>query len=179
MGIDTPLPIALLKHRLSAFSSEHVCITQGIEDAVALRDAAGLQTAPDIPFRAMKKTLIDAVARFVARLHMNGIYHGDFTADNILVRHEDDEENMCVILIDLDAVRSNFRISARRRIKNIDELGRNFLDLRLVSTTDRAMFIKKYLSYYGRDKRSWRQLFKVVQQRTERRLAIHHRSFNR
>ena len=123
--------------------------------------------------------IIDAVAAFVARLHLNGVYHGDFTADNILVQDDVDGGTVRVFLIDLDAIRSAHRISGRRRIKNIDELGRNFLDLRLISTADRAMFIQKYLAYHGRDKRSWRQLFKKVQQRTEHRLIIHNKRFIR
>jgi len=178
-GIDTPQPIALLKHRISIFSFDYICITKSIEDAVTLREAVRLMKTGHSSFRGLKMSFINAMAKFVAQLHIQGIYHGDFAADNVLIQHGEDGADMRIFLIDLDAVRTAFRISNRRRVKNIDELGRNFLDLRIISTTDRALFIRKYLSYYRRDKRSWRQLFKVVQQRTEQRLTVHHKIFTR
>jgi len=176
-GVDTPLPIALLKHRKTFFSYEYLCITKGLTDAVALRDIIHLQSGKE-PVRGIRKrSLIGKVAEFVAGLHTHNIYHGDFTADNILLRNSEAGNEMRIYLIDLDAVRTGFRISDRRRVKNLDELGRNFLDLRIISTADRARFLKYYLLHYPCEKRTLKQLFKVVQQRTEHRLKIHQRFF--
>lgn len=178
-GVDTPLPIALFKRRAPHFSLEFVCVTKGLADAVDLHNAV-LQVQGKQPLQQKKKRcLIAAVAKFVARLHGNNVYHGDFSADNILVRGNGHTQEIRVYLIDLDAVRSSCWISERRRVKNLEELGRNFLDLRTISTADRVRFLKVYTAHCARNRDSLRQLFRKVQQRTEERLAHFGQSFSR
>ena len=175
--IDTPLPMALFKYRRSYLSSEFVCITKGLPDAVDLYKAV-LQVQGEQPSQQKKKRrLIAAAAKFTARLHCHNIYHGDFSADNILVREDMDRQDIRVYLIDLDAVRTSYWISERRRVKNLEELGRNFLDLRAISMADRVMFLKVYMAHYTRNKDSLRQLFRKVQHRTEKRLVHFGQSF--
>ncbi|MEN8246647.1 MAG: lipopolysaccharide kinase InaA family protein [Thermodesulfobacteriota bacterium] len=176
-GIDTPLPIAILKRHVSSFSSEFVCITRGLSDAVDLYQAVLLVQGKNPTEQKKKKRLVKAVAQFVARLHRHNIYHGDFSADNILVRGNGDVEEIQVYLIDLDAVRTGYWISERRRIKNLEELGRNFLDLRAISMADRVRFLKVYMTDYTRSKDSLCKFFRKVQHRTEKRLAHFGQSF--
>jgi hypothetical protein len=178
-GVDTPLPIALFKCYPFSFSSEFVCITKGLTDAVDLYRAV-LQVKGKHPNQQKKKRcLIVAVATFVARLHNYNIYHGDFSADNILVRGNREMQDIRVYLIDLDAVRTGYWISERRRVKNLEELGRNFLDLGTISIADRVRFLKVYMLHYTRNKDSLRQLFRKVQQRTALRLVRFGQSFDR
>ena len=127
--------------------------------------------------RSEKNRFISRAAEFLAHLHLVGVYHGDLTARNILVEQEDDGAVVRFYLIDLDAIRSTSWISGRRRIKNLDELGRNFLNLKIVSTQDRARFLKAYLGIYQKEKKSFKHFFRDVSQRTKRRIAKHGQRF--
>lgn len=178
-GLDTPLPIALFNRGASRFSSEFVCITKGLSDAIDLHDAVLQVQGKDPSQQRQKHDLIKAAAKFVALLHSHYIYHGDFSADNILVRGIGDAQEIRIYLIDLDAVRTSFWISERRRIKNLEELGRNFLDLRTISISDRVSFLKVYLKYYTRNRDSLHTLFRKARKRTEKRLARYNQSFNK
>jgi serine/threonine protein kinase len=124
-----------------------------------------------------KRQLIKNVAEFLGKLHLGGIYHGDLTADNIFVERTNTQFH--IYLIDLDSVRSTHWISSRRRIKNLDELGRNFLDLRVISTFDRGYFLKHYLRTYTKEPLTYRQLFACVRQRTQNQLKKQHSQFIR
>ena len=135
-----------------------------------------------------KRELIRSVAEFLGKLHLARVYHGDFTAGNIFIeRIQDSSESPLlgqttlfrVYLIDLDSVRSTFWITSRRRIKNLDELGRNFLDLQVFSTSDRIRFLKYYLNTYIKESKTFRELFNEVFQRTQFRLKKHHQLFLR
>jgi len=178
-GIATPLPMALLKKRHSLFWTEYVCITKGLFDAVALSEAVARVQGRQQYQRERRRRLIADGAEYLADLHIHKIYHSDFTADNILVRESEDGQRFEIFLIDLDAVRTIFRISDRRRDKNLERMGRNFLDLRMISTADRARFLKYYLGYYSCEKRSLRKLFRDILKRTEQRLEDRGLSFIR
>jgi tRNA A-37 threonylcarbamoyl transferase component Bud32 len=110
---------------------------------------------------------------------MRGIYHGDLTARNILVEPMGHIQKARIYLIDLDSIRSTRWISSRRRIKNLDELGRNFLDLSVVGTLDRARFLKHYLKVYLGEKRTYRPFMEAVRKRTVYRLKRHGQQFYR
>jgi RIO-like serine/threonine protein kinase len=138
-GIPTPPIVAYLQKNTGWLASEQLLVTEGI-DGSTLRDAV---RAP-MSTRSRRK-LIGAVARFVAALHDAGVYHGDFSAFNIMVEKVAGGDSYWRIhLIDLDAIRSIRRISRRRQIKNLDELGRNFTRLAEVSIRDRLRFLSRY-----------------------------------
>ncbi len=240
--IPTPLPIAYLTRKKnplqggaggesplqggvrggSFLSTEHVLVTQGIENGVRLSDYIRryVQMNPELAHERLslseKRELIRSVAEFLAHLHTEGIYHGDFTARNILVedmRHSTPpyppqggiptpcpskegiisswppstslrtdsskgESLFRIYLVDLDAVRSTRWISDQRRIKNLDEIGRNFLDLRVFSTTDRGRFLQYYLGANPKETRTFKQLFRCVLQRTQKRLRKYGKDFS-
>ncbi len=178
----TPQPIAYLTRRISLLSGEHILITEGITQGLSLRDyvRAYIQASTELPAGrgkfSEKRALIRNVGEFLGRLHLAGIYHGDFTANNIFVECAR-PGHFRIYLIDLDSVRSTRWISSQRRIKNLDELGRNFLDLRVISTSDRIRFLKHYLRTNTQENRTFRQLFNEVFQRTQFRLKKHHQQF--
>ncbi|MBN2461543.1 MAG: hypothetical protein JXB60_08045 [Candidatus Cloacimonetes bacterium] len=188
-GILTPQPISLMNRWTSWHSREYILITEGIADSVSLRECGKLLLSEQekmfpstfynqgINRIMLKRKLIRSVAEFLANLHLAGIYHGDLTANNILL--ECQNEQWCVYLIDLDSVRSTRRISDRRRIKNLDELGRNFLDLKMLSTSDRVRFLKYYLNIYTGETRTFHELFYEILNRTRFRLHKHQQMFIR
>ena len=175
-GIPTPKPIAYLARRTSRLAGEHLLITEGITHGISLFDYVHEHFHPHTITLSEKRLLIKNVAEFLGKLHLAGIYHGDLTAHNIFVEHARPNQ-FRISLIDLDSVRSTHWISFRRRIKNLDELGRNFLDLRVISTSDRIRFLKHYLQTYTKESLNYKQLFACVLQRTRKRLKKHHTQF--
>ena len=176
-GIETPLPIAIFKRHASRHSLEYVCVTAGLPDALDLYEAVRQVQGRHPSQQQRKRDLIHAVSKYVAHLHGHHIYHGDFSADNILVRGVAGSQEMRIYVIDLDAVRTSLWISDRRRVKNLEELGRNFLDLDTISIADRVRFLKLYMAHYIRNKDSLYDLFQKVRKRTEIRLARFEQSF--
>lgn len=174
-GLGTARPVGLLCKRKSFFRTTYVGITRELIDAVPITEALSRVQERG----RKKKRLIAATAKYVARLHFYQIYHSDFTADNIMVREADHGRTFDINLIDLDAVRTTVRVSDRRRDKNLERMNRNFLDLRAVSTTDRALFLQHYLVHYPREKRSFRKLFRDILIITEQRLKDRRMSFTR
>ncbi|MBD3306308.1 hypothetical protein GF339_07900 [candidate division KSB3 bacterium] len=174
--IPTPQPVAYLAHWTSLFSGEQILLTEGISGGISLAEYINHNLAGSRLTVREKRQLLQRVAEFVGRLHRIGVYHGDFTAENILVTPLSNGD-FRVYLIDLDGVRSTRWISTRRRIKNLDELGRNFLDLRVISTADRARFLKHYVRVYAKETRPFHHLFRLIWQRTQYRVQKHHTPF--
>jgi tRNA A-37 threonylcarbamoyl transferase component Bud32 len=180
-GVPTPAPIGHLSRRVRLLPApvfEHVLVTEDVEPGEPLDRlvARRLAPPPGTPGRASpeaRRELLRGLARFVAGLHDAGVYHGDFTARNILVAGEEPR----FLLVDLDALRSTRRISSRRRLKNLDELGRNVLDRRVVSTADRVRFLREYHRCCRAERRSFEVLFHAVLGRTRWRLRRERRAF--
>lgn len=173
-GVPTPLPL-LRGWRGSPLGRERLVVTAGIagpslRDHVDSRLPPATGAAANAPERlAHKRALLRSLAALLAAVHAARAYHGDFTSRNLLVG-TDAAGGPQVVLLDIDAVRHAWRISARRRVKNLDEIGRNVLDLRVVTTADRLRFLHHYLQASGADPSGARQLFRRVWRRTRRRL---------
>lgn len=176
-GILTPQPVAFLSRRTHGVPRELVLLTEGIPSGLSLRQYVRqwLEAQPQRERMTLKRHLIRRVAEFLAALHLAGVYHGDLTANNMFI--EPLESDVRVYLIDLDSVRSTRWISRRRRLKNLDELGRNFLELRLFSTSDRVRFLRYYLAQYGQKTETFRTLFYDAWRRTQGRLRKHRQRF--
>lgn len=175
-GIDTPVPIAYLARR---GGSEHVLITRSVNAmtlAALVRQFLPPETTRSVETIQRKRALIHAVAQFLGHVHEAGVYHGDFNANNILVE-ETSSDAFRIVLIDLDAIRSTVRISDRRALKNLDELGRNFLNLKVFSTPDRVRFVQSYIRANAREPRAWPERFRQIVRRTRIRLQKYGISF--
>jgi hypothetical protein len=167
-NVATPLTQALVWRRKTLLHSEYILITRGLTDGKSLLETLGDQAAPS---PGAKAAIIDSVATFLARLHRLGVYHGDLSALNLIVQPTQQRPARYGIhLIDLDAIRSLRWISRRRRVKNLDELGRNFLDLAMVGNFDRLRFLHIYYDAYGCESRSLDWLRRAVCRRTRQRL---------
>jgi tRNA A-37 threonylcarbamoyl transferase component Bud32 len=146
-GIETPLPLGLVEVRRMGFVAGSFLVTRWIEDAedvhafVERRFAKDAGGAP-----ALRREAVRALARFVARLHGEGLYHNDLKPTNFLVREARDGERFRIALLDLDALSLRKRLTARRRAKNlgqIDDYARLFFAP--IGRTDRARFFDEYL----------------------------------
>lgn len=171
-GIATPQAVAHL-HRGSLIGKrEHLLITRGVAGQT-LRALVGTPLTMNC-----HRALIRAMAAFLAELHDAGIYHGDFSAFNIIVQ-EDAQAPLGwrIHLIDLDAIRSLRHITYRRQVKNLDELGRNFTLLAEVSIQDRIRFLHHYARARKKLPSSLQQLRLQVCRRTARRMRVYGKHF--
>jgi tRNA A-37 threonylcarbamoyl transferase component Bud32 len=178
-GINTALPIAWFRCCRFGLPLEYLLIMTGIPDSITLRSHIDTQFQPGNVRLDQKRQLIKKAADLLGSLHMAGVYHGDFTSHNIMVEMLPPPEYYRIHLIDLDAIDSMYWISSRRRIKNLDELGRNVLYLRMFSTADRARFLRHYLETYTKETRTFKQLFTEVLARTRFRLNKYGKDFIR
>jgi hypothetical protein len=169
--VPTPRPIAYLTRRVSWFEREEILVTQGIVEICQLRAYIKNNLGPDKIGSQSKRQLIQAMANFLSQVHQAGVYHGDFTSANILIRPGSDRQGYEIYLIDLDAVRTTRGISYRRRVKNLHELQRKFLKLEAVSCFDRARFLRHYCRQTGIDKKAGRRLSVDVFLRSQKRLS--------
>lgn len=101
-GIDSPAPVAWLERRRRGLLDDTYYISLR-SDYTPLSDATSRFPAPDtLP-------VLDAFARFTARLHTEGILHEDFNHGNILWKFEAETGRYRFQLIDIN------RMKFRRR----------------------------------------------------------------
>jgi predicted Ser/Thr protein kinase len=89
-----------------------------------------------------KFTLIQNLAEEIARMHSNGIYHGDLNANNIMVVEKDREFRF--YFLDNEKNKFSRKTPHRRSIRNLSQL--NYLILPTINNTDRIRFLNAYLT---------------------------------
>jgi len=165
-GVETPLPLALVEERRWGLVFASAVLSRWLspaEDAHLFADrrfAQGRDTAPEGPAKGPwgegparaplghrgEALAVRAFARFVARLHEEGIYHGDLKLPNFLVVDGTGGAPPSFALLDLDAVKEiGVALSTRRRAKNlaqIEDYTRYYLPQ--VKRTHRARFLAEY-----------------------------------
>lgn len=135
-GITTPEPKAVVVR-----GSTRLLITQFVEDSVALNHLlAGRFSGPlSASELEAKRTMIRELARWLRRVHDEGIYHNDWSAKNILTVER--EGRWAFYLLDLESVTFYKGLTRRRRAKNLGQLG----DVAAgVTATDRMRFLLAY-----------------------------------
>jgi tRNA A-37 threonylcarbamoyl transferase component Bud32 len=168
-GLGTPLPLALVEVRRLGIVRGSFLLTRWVEDAEDLhlyvdrRFGRGRGAPPagraEGPFGRGGERVwlgargegaaVRAFARFVARLHGEGLYHGDLKLPNFLVREAPGggaPDERAFLLLDLDALSPAKRLTARRRAKNlaqIEDYAR--LHLPAVKRSHRARFLDEYV----------------------------------
>jgi hypothetical protein len=96
-----------------------------------------------------------ALARLLGGLHRLERYHGDLSS-NLLFAGEQGQE--IPYLIDLEDLHR--RLSRKRRVKNLEELGRSVPDLKAISLRDRWLFLTAYAAAAGLDREEARKLWR-------------------
>jgi tRNA A-37 threonylcarbamoyl transferase component Bud32 len=144
IGVPTIHPIALGEQRKRNFLFENYLITREIPGTVPLDEflEQHLGDHPE-PLRSqIRQRLATSLAVLTARLHNEGMTHIDFHPGNILVRLDADDMP-ALTMIDLDALRTNSRLSWARAERNLALLDHYFW-LRS-NRSDRHRFLKAYL----------------------------------
>ena len=83
--------------------------------------------APDYPYR---QQILEAIGRFTATLHQQGILHHDYSGGNILFN----EDGSLVQVIDLNRIRFCRHLSREQRLRNFERLNIDKEALRTMAT---------------------------------------------
>lgn len=114
LGIDSPEPIAWSEYRSRGLLSDSYYISRRSDYTPLSRTTAHFPAAGTLP-------VLDAFARFAARLHEKGIEHEDFNHGNILWKR--DEAGYKFQLIDINRMRFDEQpLSARGCMVNLRRL---------------------------------------------------------
>lgn len=137
------------------FPRRWLLVTRYVGGAGSLRDELAAASAPvDETSRAtpVAHDEVDCFADVVRHLHDTGMYHRDLNPSNVLVQRDDAGTRF--VFVDLDSVRAGARLSERRRIKNLVQLGAT-PECSIPATTRR-----RFLHRYDRDEhRYWSRDF--------------------
>ena len=115
-GLATPSVVAVVSR-----AGRRYLITRWVQGSVSvdrlLRDRFAAGASPGEI--AAKRATLAGLGSFVRRVHDQGIYHGDFSAKNVLMQGDGGRE---FLLLDLDGISTGRTPDARRRAKNLAQL---------------------------------------------------------
>ena len=149
-GFNVAPPLAATETRRCVVPADSYFVTLSLEGALPAgrfwrERSAGLGITG-------RRRLLGSLARELRRFHDAGFYSRDANADNFLVRL-DAEGRGEFFLLDLENVRRPWRVSHRRRIKNLVQL---YGPVRgEVSLRDRLRFVRAYVGEPLSKARGW------------------------
>jgi hypothetical protein len=154
LGVNTPKPLGLFV-RGRWLPREALLVTRWLGRPTKWSHHL-IGEVPGTRFPEAYRHALVELARLLARLHRERLYHGDLSA-NLVFAGVDGRQKP--YLIDLEAL--SRRLSRKRRVKNLEELGRGARDLKAVPLRDRWMFLAEYATAAGLDlheaRRLWRE----------------------
>ncbi|MEW6489746.1 MAG: lipopolysaccharide kinase InaA family protein [Thermodesulfobacteriota bacterium] len=141
-GVGTPVPLGLFAlgrglWREALLVNEWVGPTRAWPEHLG-REAPGKGAAPGF------REGVLSLARLLGALHRLGLYHGDLPGNLVFGAKGG---RWRPFLVDLEELHP--RLSRRRRVKNLEELGRALSDLTILSLRDRWDFIREYAGAAG------------------------------
>lgn len=150
-GVRTPKPLGLF-WKGTGVPSEALLVTEWLPEAKLWKDYFKRQARED---RGGLQQVLLALGGLLGGLHALGYYHGDL-AGNLLVCTRGGETG--VYLIDLEELRR--RLSRKRRVKNLEELGRSIPDLGTISLRERWLVLRAYAAATGLSEDDARELWR-------------------
>jgi len=174
LGIETPRPLGFMEHQDGPALNPSFVVSEYIfaPTLVEIRDR-GLATADPrtSDFFREKHEVLQHVAELFRTMDARGVFHGDLHAGNLLV------DGPRVLVLDLESVRT-MRVPGRSpMLANLVRLNRDFLDTRLVTTSDRLRFLSHYLRYVPDRATARRALFRRVHAATREKMVARGEAF--
>ena len=174
-------PLAVLERRIGPYLTNSILITEEVKPCVNLRTfiTSVLPTIPQDRRYAIKTHLTDQLAALLRKMHQNGFAHRDMKATNILIQNLPSElteavdpKSLQVVLVDLDGLRIKDP-SQRDQIRALVRLSLSADLSTHVTQTDRARFLKSYLTCYGSGVPDWKSLWRTIQLEREKSFQDH------
>jgi tRNA A-37 threonylcarbamoyl transferase component Bud32 len=119
LGFKTPLPLLVAEKKIGPFIKENYLVTLGIEPYKSILFNLKSVNESDDRISFMKN-----VADYIRKIHDNGFYHDDLSAEHIFYNPEEENKSEFA-LIDLDNGRLFKEVSKRRKIKNLFQIFRS------------------------------------------------------
>jgi tRNA A-37 threonylcarbamoyl transferase component Bud32 len=140
-GLETPVPLALGCWRRRGLARRGALITETVADGVSLGEALGSRgLRGDSGWRL---GVLQRAAQFIARVHGEGVFHGDLHAGNLLVAGTKGDR---LYLLDLHRVRWGRRLTWGQRLWNLAQLLGSLGDL---DPGEETGFVRAYLAREG------------------------------
>jgi tRNA A-37 threonylcarbamoyl transferase component Bud32 len=117
-GIETPQAVAVIEHAGRGFF-----VTRFVDGAVGLdvllpRRFGGALSPGEL---AARRAMVRQLGRWLRKVHDCGLYHDDWSAKNVLAIERDGR--WAFYLLDVESVSRVKRLTRRRRIKNLGQIG--------------------------------------------------------
>lgn len=140
-AISTALPLAAVEHRSRGRLDHSYYVTEEIRESVQLRmvwkTLFSQRSEPECFLT--KRGVLQQLAELIARIHGLNLYHPDLKDSNILTRLTNGGSERFV-LVDLDRLREERKLSRRKRIKNLMQICRT----QYLTERDKLFFLKIY-----------------------------------
>jgi tRNA A-37 threonylcarbamoyl transferase component Bud32 len=171
-GMEVAKPLAVLEKRIGPVLLETILVTEDLSPVINLR-AFMMNTLGEIPEnkrREYKAVIIEQLAVLLRKMNFNGFTHRDMKGVNILLRNMTFEytgqpaKDIQVVLIDLDGLKVSGRGNEQERFREIVRLSYCVDYSDYVTRTDRARFLKAYLTKFGSGRPNWKKLWRKIEE---------------
>ncbi len=172
--LPTARPLAVMERRFAGLLLDSVVLTEAILDGkdfdVVLR--VDLLRQDSGTLRRQKDRLIAALVRLVKDLQAKGFAHRDFKAPNLLIQWDPvGDAPPHLVLIDLDGLSLHRRLSRHDRLRPLMRFNVSLDEAKVVTRTDRARFLKSYLTGPGCDHADWKAVWRELARMSDRKRA--------
>lgn len=154
-GMRTPQPLAMIEKCRGPLVRENFYICRWLDAPELNTYITGRQWREPV-----KKQFIRCLAKTVATLHAQGIYHGDLKSNNILVRES--AASWDFFFIDLDRVSFSRPLTFQRRANNLAQINASVADV--MTLRDRLRFFRIYsraAACYTERKRYYKRILTI------------------
>jgi len=139
--INTPSPVAYLEQRGNFLIKRGYYLCQRMPEAEEIRFLFPKLSAAEL------KVMLKSLANFLAECHQKGIFHGDLSDGNILVKKQNDQKYE-FFLIDTNRIRAKKHLPLWLKLKNLVRLG--------VPASFQGFFLEQYLGRFNLTRSRWR-----------------------
>lgn len=147
MDINTAIPLATVEKRSWGLLNLDLIATKAISNGRTLSQFCKTHLNGSLAEeKEEKRNMLNNLATFTREIHKKGVFHNDFTVDNIMIKFEDNNnvsgQAYIFYLIDLHHTKVFRKLSIYKRLYNIAQI---FNSLRfLLNKFDKQEFIKHY-----------------------------------
>lgn len=166
-GLLTPQPLAMIEKRFGPILRQNFYICRWLDAPELNTYITGRQWT-----EYEKKQFIRSLAQTVARLHAQGIYHGDLKSNNILVRAN--AASWDFFFIDLDRVSFSRPLTFERRANNLAQINASVADV--MTLRDRLRFFRIYsrtAACYTERKRYVERILAISRTKSTKAYGLH------